>query len=111
MAVGTFKNLKVSGASDAGSGSTLYTVPSGKYSVIHSIYVTNRYNLEDLYVNILIDDGAGNEFYVAYLYPVQANLGAVLERPINLNDGEILKVRASRADSLDVVVNALEFTP
>jgi len=34
MAVGTFKNLKVSGASDAGSGSTLYTVPSGKYSVI-----------------------------------------------------------------------------
>lgn len=111
MATGIFKNTKVSGASSTGSGSTLYTVPSGKYSVIHSIYITNTYNLEDLYVNIVIDDGAGNEFHVAYLYPVQANLGALLERPINLNDGEIVKVKASRASSLDVVVNVLEFTP
>lgn len=111
MAIGVFKNTKVSGASDTGSGSTLYTVPSGKYSVVHSVYITNRYNLEDLYVNILIDDGAGNETFIAYLYPVQANLGAVMERPINLNDGEILKVKASRANSLDVVVNLLEFTP
>ena len=60
-------------------------------------------------MNIVIDDGAGNEFHVAYLYPVQANLGLTPERPINLNDGEIVKVKASRASSLDVVVNVLEF--
>lgn len=111
MATGLFKNTKVSGAVTTGSGSTLYTVPSGKYATIHSIYITNTYNLEDLYVNIIIDDGASNEFHVAYLYPVQANLGAILERPINLNDGEILKIKASRAGSIDAVVNILEFTP
>jgi len=109
MAVGTFKNAKVSGAST--TTTSLYTVPAGKYTTIHSIYVTNRYNLEDLYVNITIDDGGGNEFYIAYLYPVQANLGATWERPINLMDGEILKVTASRADSIDVVAAVLEFTP
>jgi len=109
MAVGNFKNAKVSGAST--SGTSLYTVPAGKYTTIHAIYVTNRYNLEDLYCNIAIDDGAGNLFYIAYLYPVAANLGAVWERPINLEDGEILKVTASRADSLDVVASVLEFTP
>ena len=55
MATGIFKNAKVSGA--ATSVATLYTVPSGKYSTLHSIFITNRYNLEDLYVNILINDG------------------------------------------------------
>jgi hypothetical protein len=111
MAVGAFKNAKVSGASTTAPGTSLYTVPAGKYTSIHAIYVTNRYNLEDLYVNIAIDDGAGNLFYIAYLYPVAANLGAVWERPINLEDGEILKVTASRANSIDVVASVLEFTP
>lgn len=110
MATGTFKNAKVSGAST--SGSTIYTVPSGKYTTVHSIYVTNTYNLEDLYVNIeVVASGGGSSFHVAYLHPVQANLGAVFERPINLEDGEALKVTASRADSIDVVASILEFTP
>lgn len=108
MATGAFKNAKVSGA--ATTGTNLYTVPSGKYASIHSIYVTNRYNLEDLYVNIEIVNGS-DSYFIAYLYPVQANIGAVFERPINLEDSEVLKVTASRADSLDVVANVLEFTP
>ena len=108
MASGIFKNAKVSGA--ATSVATLYTVPSGKYSTVHSIFVTNRYNLEDLYVNILINDGS-NDFYISYLLPVPANVGAVIERPINLNDGDILKVQSSRANSIDIIANVLEFTP
>ena len=72
MASGIFKNAKVSGA--ATSVATLYTVPSGKYSTVHSIFVTNRYNLEDLY-------------------------------------GDILKVQSSRANSIDIIANVLEFTP
>jgi hypothetical protein len=108
MASGIFKNAKVSGA--ATSVATLYKVPSGKYSTVHSIFVTNRYNLEDLYVNILINDGS-NDFYISYLLPVSANVGAVIERPINLNDGDILKVQSSRANSIDIIANVLEFTP
>lgn len=108
MATGLFKNAKVSGAST--TGTDLYTVPSGKYATVHSIYVTNTYNLEDLYVNIEIINGSDN-YYVAYLYPVQSNMGAIFERPINLEDGEVLKVTASRADSIDAVASILEFTP
>ena len=108
MAVGTFKNAKVSGAST--TGTSLYTVPSGKYSTIHSIYLSNRYNLEDLYVSVEIINGADN-YFVAYLIPVTANIPTVLERPINLEDGEILKITASRADSIDAVASVLEFTP
>lgn len=108
MAIGTFKNAKVSGASV--SGTDLYTVPSGKYSTVHSIYATNRYNLEDLYVNIEIINGS-DSYFVAYLYPVQSNIGAVWERPINLENGEVLRVTASRADSVDIVASVLEFTP
>lgn len=108
MASGLFKNAKVSGAST--TGTNLYTVPSGKYSVIHAIYITNRYNLEDLYVNIEVVSG-GTSYYIAYLYPVQGNLGAVWERPINLQDGEVLKITASRADSVDAFASVLEFTP
>jgi hypothetical protein len=108
MATGLFKNAKVSGA--ATDGTELYTVPSGKYATVHSIYVTNTYNLEDLYVNIEIVNGS-DSYYLAYLYPVQANMGAIFERPINLEDSEVLRVTASRADSIDVVANVLEFTP
>ena len=107
MATGIFKNAKVSGA--ATSVATLYTVPSGKYSTLHSIFITNRYNLEDVNVNILINDGS-TDFYVAYLLPVPANLGTVIERPINLQSTETLKVQASRASSIDIVANLIEFT-
>ena len=54
MATGLFKNAKVSGA--ATSLTTLYTTPSGKYATVHSIFITNKYNLEDLYVNVTIND-------------------------------------------------------
>ena len=107
MATGIFKNAKVSGA--VTSVATLYTVPSGKYSTLHSIFITNRYNLEDLYVNILINDGS-TDYYVAYLLPVPAYLGAVIERPINLQSTELLRVQASRASSIDIVANLIEFT-
>tara|TARA_B100000085_G_scaffold203295_1_gene186923 strand:+ start:387 stop:713 length:327 start_codon:yes stop_codon:yes gene_type:complete len=108
MATGLFKNAKVSGA--ATSLTTLYTTPSGKYATVHSIFITNKYNLEDLYVNVTINDGS-SDYHIAYLLPVPANIGAVIERPINLNATETLKVQASRASSLDIVANVLEFTP
>lgn len=108
MATGLFKNAKVSGAST--SGTNLYTVPGGKYTTIHAIHCVNKYNLEDLYVNIEIVDGS-DSYYVAYLLPVTANIPTVIERPINLEDSEVLKVTASRADSIDIVASVLEFTP
>jgi len=109
MATGIFKNAKVAGAST--SGTTLYTVPSGKYATIHAIYCTNKYNLEDLYVNVEIIDASSNSFFIAYLLPVTANIPTVLERPINLEASEVLKITASRATSIDVVASILEFTP
>lgn len=109
MATGLFKNAKVSGA-DATTGTSLYTVPSGKYSTIHAIHCVNKYNLEDLYVNIEIVNGS-DSYYIAYLLPVTANIPTVIERPINLEDSEVLRVTASRADSIDVVASVLEFTP
>ena len=108
MATGLFKNAKVSGA--ATSLTTLYTTPSAKYATVHSIFITNKYNLEDLYVNVTINDGS-SDYHIAYLLPVPANIGTVIERPINLNATETLKVQASRASSLDIVANVLEFTP
>ena len=71
MATGLFKNTKVSGAT---SLTTLYTTPSGKYAV-HSIFITNKYNLEDLYVNVTINDGS-SDYHIAYLLPVPANIGS-----------------------------------
>jgi len=110
MATGLFKNAKVSGAST--TGTNLYTVPSGKYTTIHAIHCVNKYNLEDLYINVeIVDSGGSNSFYIAYLLPVTANIPTVIERPINLEDSEVLKVTASRADSIDVVASVLEFTP
>ena len=109
MATGLFKNAKVAGASV--SGTSLYTVPSGKYSTIHAIHAVNKYNLEDLYINIEIIDASSNSFFIAYLLPVTANIPTVLERPINLEASEVLKITASRATSIDVVASVLEFTP
>jgi hypothetical protein len=60
-------------------------------------------------VNLLINDGS-TDYYVAYLLPVPANLGAIIERPINLQSTETLKVQASRASSIDIVANLIEFT-
>ena len=76
MATGIFKNTKVVEHLPQGQKYIVHCTEC-KYAVIHSIYITNTYNLEDLYVNIVIDS-ASNEFHVAYLYPVQANLGALL---------------------------------
>jgi hypothetical protein len=109
MASGLFKNGK---ATVADTGTTIYTVPAGKYAVIHAIYLCNTYGLEDLYANIeVVASGGGSSFNIAYMQPVGANQYLVVDRPINLQDGESIKVTGSRDASIDAFASVLEFTP
>lgn len=109
MASGLFKNGKTT-VTD--TGTTVYTVPAGKYAVIHAIYLCNTYGLEDLFVNIeVVASGGGSSTNIAYMQPVGANQYLVVDRPINLQDGEALKITGSRNDSIDAFASVLEFTP
>ena len=102
----TFKNAGVEiGTTDT----TLYTAPAGTTGIIHAIYISNVDGTNDASVDIMVTDtSAGQTYHIMKTVEVPADSTLVIEKPINLETGDILKVKASVASDLEAFASVLE---
>jgi hypothetical protein len=102
----TFKNA---GVAIGTSRTTLYTCPSSTESVIHALYISNIHGTTDQEVSVEITvDGGTTYFYVGKTVLVPADTTLILDKPINLEAGDILALTAGTASTLQAVCAILE---
>lgn len=105
MASNQFKSAAIANATT--SGSTLYTVPSGKKALILDVAVNNTssnvvdYELIITVASISADMKLKSESIVLSDEPVKG-------RKIVLMAGDIVKVKASAANSINAMISVLE---
>ena len=89
----TFKNQGAAlGVTDSGS---FYTAPSGTYAVIHALYISNHETSEAISVNVKVTTDGGSTFYhVGKGLSVPANNTLVLDKPINLEPADVIRIYA-----------------
>ena len=104
----TFKNAGVAiGTTDT----TLYTAPAGTTGIIHAIYISNVDGTNDATIDLFVTDtSAGSDFYIMKTVDVPADSTLVIEKPINLEAGDILKATASANGDLQAFASVLEIT-
>ena len=89
----TFKNQGATlGVTDSGS---FYTSPSGTYAVIHALYISNHETSSNISVHVKVTTDGGSTFYhVGKGLSVPANNTLVLDKPINLEPNDIIRIYA-----------------
>ena len=98
----TFKNA---GVAIGTSRTTLYTAPSNTQSVIHALYISNIDGVNDANVTV---DGGTTYRHICKTVPVPADATLLMDKPINLEAGDILGLTASVAGDLEVFASVLE---
>ena len=101
----------------AASGSTttiqtLYTCPGATSGVVHAIYLSNVDGTNDATVDVSISGSANfdDRRYILKTVDVPADSTLVIEKPINLEAGDVLKAEASAAGDLQAFASVLEMT-
>ena len=103
-----FKNA---GVAVGTSATTIYTAPAATTGIIHAIYISNVDGTNDASVDITVTDtSSGNTFHIMKTVAVPADSTLVIEKPINLEPTDVLKVKASAAGDLEAFVSVLEMT-
>lgn len=112
----TFKVLTRDVApASAGTPETLYTVQTGSTLVVQSIFLTNVHNAQiDVTLQLVSTTTQTNQTQNTTAHflkdvPIPAKSSLELNK-INMNEGDILKVDASVADKVSVVMNYMEIT-
>lgn len=113
----TFKNYRgdVGAATDtvivpeAGATAFTRTRAASSTCVVHAIYISNTDGASSVTVDITVFDGS-NSYYVGYQIPVPAGSTLILDKPLNLETTDRLRVRTTSANDVDVVCSVLEIT-
>jgi len=93
------------------SATTLYTVPTATTAVIKSIIVSEDSGNADT-ITVTITDTDDAVFSLFKTKAISANATTeLLSAPIVAQESEIIKVTAATANSLHVVLSALEIKP
>ena len=99
----------------AGTPETLYTVQTGSTLVVQSIFLTNVHTAQiDVTLQLVSTTTQTNQTQNTTAHflkdvPIPAKSSLELNK-INMNAGDILKVDASVADKVSVVMNYMEIT-
>jgi len=102
----TFKNA---GVAIGTSRTTLYTAPSSTQSVIHALYISNIDGVNDADVTVEVTvDGGTTYRHICKTVPVPADATLLMDKPINLEAGDILGLTSSVAGDLEVFASILE---
>ena len=104
----TFKNQGLDlGVLDDATGN-MYTAGGSVYAVIHALYISNNSQTNAAKVNVKVTtDGGSTFFHVGKHLNVPASNTLVLDKPINLEPNDILRVYADpNPDSSSVDVEA-----
>ena len=91
----TFKNQGLDvGVLDDNTGN-MYTAGGSVYAVIHALYISNLSSTNAAKVNVKVTIDGGSTFrHVGRSLNVSANNTLVLDKPINLEPNDILRVYA-----------------
>jgi len=91
----SFKNAGLDvGVLDDATGN-MYTAGSGVTAVIHAIYISNLSATNSAKVNVKVTIDGGSTFrHVGRSLEVPANNTLVLDKPINLENNDILRIYA-----------------
>ena len=92
-------------------GDEIYVCASGKQCLVHALYLSNinGTNSVDATVEVTYDGGT-TYVPIAKTVPVPADSTLILDKPLNLEAGDKLKVTASVAGDLSVFASILEIT-
>ena len=102
----TFKNQGATlGVADSGS---FYTAGGSTQAVIHALYISNHETSSSISVNVKVTTDGGSTFYhVGKGLSVPANNTLVLDKPINLEHNDKIRIYADpNPDSSSVDVEA-----
>lgn len=106
MATNNFKlisSASVSGTSD----SLINTAATSTTLVIHSVYLTNTSG-STTFANVKVTDSSeAVTTHIAFLHQIPAGETLILDKPLNLEEGDSLYVRAN---DVEVTVSALEIS-
>ena len=101
---------------DDTSAANLYTASGSGQAVIHAVYITNKSNANNGYVDVKVTVDGGTTFrYVTNKAQIPPNNTLVLDKPINLESNDILRVVAhplpdSSTTDIEVYASVLEIT-
>ena len=104
----TFKNAWVAVGTTA---TTLYTCPASTDGIIHALYISNidGTNSADVDVEVSVDGGS-TFYYVGKTLPVPADSTLILDKPINLEQNDVVRLTASATGDLQAFASVLEIT-
>ena len=110
----TFKNAGATlTTTDSGA---LYTAPGSGQAVVHALYITNKSNAKNGFVDVKVTTDGGSTFYhVAKKIQIPANNTLTLDKPINLESNDVLRVLAhplpdSSSISIEAYASILEIS-
>ena len=101
--------FKKAGIQVGPSRTTLYTCPAATTAVIHALYISNVDGTigSDVDIEITVDGGTTYR-YIGKTLAVPEDSTLVLDKPINLEAGDILAVTASSTGDIEAVCAILE---
>ena len=104
----TFKNAGITVPVVDTSAGDLFTAGASATAVIHALYISNKSATNVANVNVKVTtDGGSTFFHVGRSLEVDVNNTLVLDKPINLEANDILRVYADpNPDSSSVDVEA-----
>ena len=91
------------------AGDIVYTCPASKEAVVHALFISNVDGADSATVTIEVyNDSDAQPFRVGLDLPVPAQSTLVLDKPINLEVNDYLKITASANLDIEAVASILE---
>lgn len=103
-----FKNA---GAEIGTTDTILYTCPAGKTAVVHALFITNVDGTDPSMVDIKVTiDGGTTYRHIGKTIPVPQDTTFTLDKPINLEAGDKLALKASDAAFIEAFASVMEIS-
>ena len=108
----TFKLKTLDGSAiAANTASTVYTSPAATTAIVLGLTLANI-TAATIYVTVLIDnaDGDNVNFLKSVPIPTGSSIEVMAGNKVNLETGDIIKVKSDAANSLDTCLSIMEQT-
>ena len=90
----SFKNAGMTVVTTDNASANLYTA-SGVTAVVHAVYISNKSSTNTAKVDVKVTTDGGSTFYhVGKSLEIDVNNTLVLDKPINLATGDIIRIVA-----------------
>lgn len=103
-----FKNATIAVTT---SSQDFYTTPASTEAIVHALYISNIDGTNDATIDVLIYDASkATSFHVAKTALVPADDTLILDKPINLEEGDKIQILGSADNDLEAFASILEIT-